>query len=117
MMDGLKMEKNQQELNSQDVKCPTEDVISAETIGIESEEKTNTKVTKRNIKESFWRWRQRRKCWIGWHRPRVWGHTKEKDETFEYFYNCEVCKDDGFWAPPFNYNPDIGETTKYVFSE
>ena len=111
MMDGLKMEKNQQELNSQDVKCPTDDVVSAETIGIESEEKTNTKVTKRNIKESFWRWRQRLKCRIGWHRHRVWGYT---EDPIEMHYQCEVCKDDGFWAPLFNFEFEIGETSKYI---
>lgn len=94
-----------------DAKCPTDDVTSAETIGIDSERETNTKGIGKRIRNSFWRWRQRLKCRFGWHRPRVWGHVEDPPE---YYYNCEVCKDDGFWAPPSDYNPDLGKMSPYV---
>ena len=75
------------------------------------------KDSKKDFREKFWRWRQRLKCRFGWHRPRVWGHTEEDNDTFEYYYDCEVCQEDGFWAPPMELREEDWETVKFEIGE
>ena len=78
--------------------------------------------------------KQKIKCKIGWHIPRVWGWTEDNavdgtelktefekanfNPKIEMYYDCVVCNDGAFWDHLYKGKLiDLGNTKEYLFSE